>query len=331
MRALPGSRYLLAATLVVASGLPAGSAAARRQSLIAFDRALDGSGRIHVVGLDGRGDRIVTPKPGFEAPRWSPDGLTLVFESGRGPADSELYSYRMSTGTIRRLTHHPGLDAYPAWSPDGSRIAWTANRGGGFAIWVMRRGGTGARRLTSGPADAHPAWSPDGRAIAFVSAASRSLELVRSDGQGRRRIGGGRAFDSSSAPAWSPDGRRLAVAGVDGALYTVATDGHALRRLTPDRPGMVAWRPSWSPRGGQIAFINLADSALDVVDAGTARVHLIARQTDALSTPAWSPDGRFLVFADGSGHLETISSDGRARRILTHGISADANPAWRPS
>ena len=325
-----GSRYLLAATLSLACSLPASSSAGRPASLIAFDRALDGSGRIHVVAPDGRGDRIITPKPGFEAPAWSPDGLDLVYESGSGPADGDLYSYRMSTGTIRRLTRHPGLDAYPAWSPDGSRIAWTANRGGGFAIWVMRRAGTAVRRLTGGPADGHPAWSPDGRTIAFVRAATHSLELVRANGQRPRRIGGERAFDTSTAPAWSPDGNWLAITGIDGALYTVATHGHALRRLTPDRPGTIAWRPAWSPRGGKIAFINLADSALDVVDTVSAHIRVLAARSDALSTPAWSPDGRFLAFSDGSAHLEMISSDGRARRVLTHGISTDANPAWRP-
>ena len=93
---------------------------------------------------------------------------------------------------------------------------------------------------------------------------------------------------------------------------------------------MIAWRPAWSPGGGEIAFINLAGGALEVVEAATARVHVLARRTDALSTPAWSPDGRSLAFADAGGHLETISSDGRERRVLTRGISSDANPAWRP-
>jgi Tol biopolymer transport system component len=331
MRILRRSRWLVAASLWFACGLPASSVDARLPSLIAFDRALDGSGRIHVIASDGRGDRVVTRQPGSEAPTWSPDGLALAYQSGSGHADSELYSYTMSAGTTQRLTHHPGLDAYAAWSPDGSRIAWTAQRGGAFAIWVMRRDGTGARRLTDGPADEHPAWSPDGRTIAFVGAAARSLELVSADGQGRRRIGEGRAFDTSTAPAWSPDGGSLAIAGVDGALYAVAIDGRSRRRLTPHRPRTIAWRPSWSSHGGKIAFINLAESSLEVVESGTAHVHILASRTDALSTPAWSPDGNFLAFADGAGHIEAISSDGRVRRVLTHGISTDANPAWRPA
>ena len=45
MRGVSRSRTLLAASLLLASSLPAGSADARLRSLIAFDRALDGSGR----------------------------------------------------------------------------------------------------------------------------------------------------------------------------------------------------------------------------------------------------------------------------------------------
>jgi Tol biopolymer transport system component len=60
-------------------------------------------------------------------------------------------------------------------------------------------------------------------------------------------------------------------------------------------------------------------------------MRILARHTDALSTPAWSPDGSHIAFADARGHLETVTSDGRMRRVLTHGISADANPAWRPA
>ena len=153
---------------------------------------------------------------------------------------------------------------------------------------------------------------------------------MRADGTGLRTIGRGRTFDVSAAPAWSPDGRRLAIAGADGAVYLVAPDGGAIRRLAPGRPGTIATRPSWSPSGSQIAFINLAGNALEGVDTGPGRVKVLARQVDALSTPAWSPDGHFLVFADHSGHLETVSSDGRTRSVLTHGIASDANPSWRP-
>jgi len=83
MRTVRSSRCLLAASLFLASGLPASSADVGPPSLVAFDRALDGSGRIHVIAPDGGGDRIITSQPGFAAPTWSPGGRTLVYRSGR--------------------------------------------------------------------------------------------------------------------------------------------------------------------------------------------------------------------------------------------------------
>jgi Tol biopolymer transport system component len=60
----------------------------------------------------------------------------------------------------------------PAWSPDGRRLAFTNRYAPPYNVdvWVMRRDGTRAHRLTRHPDfDLHPEWSSDGRRIAFVS------------------------------------------------------------------------------------------------------------------------------------------------------------------
>ena len=150
MRATPGLRCLLAAALVLASGLTAKSAGPPR-GLIAFDRSLDGSGRIHLIQPDGRGDRTLTPQPGFEAPLWSPDGSTLVYESGAGPADSDLSSYALSTGSARRLTRHAGSTRSrpgrrTARRSPGRRIAAEGSPSGSCAATARTLAGSRAGR-----------------------------------------------------------------------------------------------------------------------------------------------------------------------------------------
>ena len=188
------------------AALPAGAGA---PGLIAFDRTVDGSGRVALARTSGGTDRVITPAPGNESPVWSPDGSRLLYISGAGFADSDLYVYSLGTGRSRRLTAHAGLDAFPAWSPDGRRIAWTASRGGRIAIWVMSSDGSHKRQLTHGSTAEDPSWSPDGRTIAFIAMPSGSLEIMRADGSGRRRLSTLRAAGGRGSAfvvaRWHPD------------------------------------------------------------------------------------------------------------------------------
>lgn len=304
-------------------------AVSSRANVIAFDRTLDGGGRIHLVGPRRGADRLVERRPGGAAAVWSPAGQKLAYELRIGPAETDLYVYTPATRTSRRLTHR-GIAGGPAWSPDGSRIAWTANRAGRLAIWVMSSDGSHKRLLTQGASDALPAWSPDGRRIAFVDVATGALEVMGAGGRASRRIAPKRAFAVTAPPAWSPDGRWIAIAGADGALYAVSAHGRLQRRLTPPRPRTIAWRPAWSPRGRTLAFVNLVGNSLELVGAGGGSARSLARHTDGLSAPSWSPDGAAVAYADADRHIAVVASDGRGRRILTHGVSSDANPAWRP-
>ncbi len=93
----------------------------------------------------------------------------------------------------------------------------------------------------------------------------------------------------------SPDGRRI-VFDLLGDLYTLPITGGKAVRLTS---GM-AWdaMPRWSPDGNSIAFISDRDGGdnLWLVKADGSGARRITKEVDnALSSPAWSPDGQYLV------------------------------------
>lgn len=93
----------------------------------------------------------------------------------------------------------------------------------------------------------------------------------------------------------SPDGRRI-VFDLLGDLYTLPIGGGKAARLTS---GM-AWdaMPRWSPDGNSIAFISDRDGGdnLWLVKADGSGARRITKEVDnALSSPAWSPDGQYLV------------------------------------
>ncbi|KAB2858185.1 MAG: S9 family peptidase, partial [Anaerolineae bacterium] len=60
-------------------------------------------------------------------PRWSPDGKTLAFTSGRDEKP-QVYLMRIGEpgGEARALTNMPNGANSPAWSPDGTLIAFLA-------------------------------------------------------------------------------------------------------------------------------------------------------------------------------------------------------------
>ena len=93
----------------------------------------------------------------------------------------------------------------------------------------------------------------------------------------------------------SPDGRSV-VFDLLGDLYLIPMSGGKATRLTS---GM-AWdcMPRWSPDGRSIAFVSDRDGGDNLwlmnVDGSGAR--RITKETDfALSSPAWTPDGQYLV------------------------------------
>jgi dipeptidyl aminopeptidase/acylaminoacyl peptidase len=127
------------------------------------------------------------------APAWSSDAdwssrgqIAYVRDRNADPACRrrfclDIFITRLG-GTPRRLTYRGGSS--PSWSPHGTKLAFGRSTGSGRAgIYLVRRDGSGLRRLTRG---AGPVWSPNGRWIAFGR--SGDLYVIRTDGQGLRRV-----------------------------------------------------------------------------------------------------------------------------------------------
>jgi dipeptidyl aminopeptidase/acylaminoacyl peptidase len=77
---------------------------------------------------DGSRDPIQITRSGKDSqPRWSPDGKTLAFTSGRDEKP-QIYLLRIAEpgGEPRPLTSMPNGANSPAWSPDGTQIAFLA-------------------------------------------------------------------------------------------------------------------------------------------------------------------------------------------------------------
>lgn len=170
--------------------------------------------------------------------------------------------------------------------------------------------------------------------VAFDTPGTSFIELVRSDGSGRRRLAACPAGVACRAaqPAFSPGGTTIAFAsGIEtsNAIGLVKVDGSQLRRL-PQLTGQDI-QPAWSPDRAQLVFSGPQDGGPSfdifttaVASPGARRLTLRPGTDDG--EPAWSTRGR-VAFRRGRD-LYAMLPDGRALNRLT--FRGGADPAWSP-
>lgn len=234
-------------------------------------------------------------------PTWSPDGTQLAFAM-RG----DLWAMDAAGGTARAITRGPGYYSEPAWSPDGRWIAFSRDLDGNLDVGIVPAAGGEPTVLASHPhVDAQPTWSADSSSLIFSSARDGSFDLWRvplgAPGDPARLVAGP---GHQIQPAVSPDGSRLAfVSPVRGRLGT----------------------------GG--LWVLPLDDAGDA-DTASERATLVHwEETSFRAEPAWTADGRDLVFVSdegGSNDIAAIPVAGGARLRLTDDDAQELDPVVSP-
>ena len=321
---------LLVLALTVIWVTPASSTAMHRGSVkngrILFQRYVGDIQQLFTIKPDGKGIRQVTSgSQTSEYGNWSPKGSRIVFDRSPAPTGNVLgVIYRMNADGSKVVPLTGDFSASgrfteaPAWSPDGRQIAFHLYTLAGpytDGIWVMNRDGSNLRQVTKGPGLA---------------------------GAGPTDC----ACDSD--PRFSPDGRRIAFDrepnAVQAAVFVVNVDGSGLRRLTPWR--IDAGDPKWSPDGSRLVYASYLDphpgkssNLYTIRPDGTRRSKLTHNRggNGNSAYPAWSPDGKLIVFARNRLALVSHSRNelyimpangGRAKRLTFLKRYDAAKPDW---
>jgi len=242
---------------------------------------------------------------------WTADGKYFLF-SGCEQYDCNLWAMRDVWSWFRRSHHTP----VPLTSgPDALNVATPAQTGSRIFAFSFRS----RRELEKFEArtmhastlslDTHAeeaSVSPDGEMVVYSDHPDGSLWRSRTDGSQRLRLTS--APLSGMAPQWSPKGEQILFTGVRPGqarqIYLVASDGGALRPVLPE--GWEGAQADWSPDGYRIAVVmrnrkTHPEYGLYTLEPTTA-VWKELPDSNGLSQPRWSPDGRYIACTDSSNH-----------------------------
>ena len=144
----------------------------------------------------------------FDAPRWAPDGRTIVATRQPPAGPAELVLVDVASGRVDVLAAGDDMRwATPTWRPDGRAIVAAAARGDGpYELYEIPVDDRIARRLVGHPGGAlWPDVSDDGESIVYVGYALDGFDLYlvpypTTAAQSAADVAGSRATESPPAP-----------------------------------------------------------------------------------------------------------------------------------
>ncbi|MFL6332001.1 MAG: hypothetical protein ACJ754_01500 [Pyrinomonadaceae bacterium] len=301
----------------------------------------------------------------FQAPDWSPDHRTMIFQrerDHRGDRDRDFRPWR-SPDPQFALLRVPDASSF---SPAGDRMVYMLTNFSGpirsGTLMVANADGSGRHMIYEGPLteDATgPAWSPRGDTILFglggffqrAQIKSAQVMSIHTDGTGLEALTQGDV--SNGMPSWSPDGEQVVYRAAQGTtrhLFILDVATKKSRRL--ETGSDFDTFPTWSPRGDWIAFTSKRDGDYEIYRLrpdGTGLQRLThSPGNDAHA--AYSPDGEWIAFSTARqgfkdeavqlllaatfqpyGEIAVMRTDGSDVRILTDNSTEEGAPSWVPS
>ena len=265
----------------------------------------------------GKRDIVYTVPYSIQAPNWTVDGKSLIFNDYKGLIYRfDLASKNVSPINTGSVTHNNNDHVI---SFDGKMLGLSSNvesLGGSIIYTVPISGGTPKQITPKGPSYLH-GWSPDGNFLVFCGERNNEFDVYKipSSGGPEQRLTETKGLDDG--PEYSPDGKFIYFNSVRSGsmqIWRMKPDGKDPEQVTND--GFNNWFAHISPDGKWIVFISfLKEEVLPGIHppykhvyirlmpytGGSVKViaYLYGGQ-GSINTPSWSPDSKKVAFISNS-------------------------------
>jgi tricorn protease len=309
-----------------------------------------GSYQSDIIIMDVAAKRFtqVTDFNGLDSwPMWGTDGFIYFVSDRDGAGLTNLWRVSENGAKAEKVSSFKTGDVrFPSISSDGRTIVFEHD----FMIWKLD---VPSKKVTpikldiaaetadnmtemqsfSGQADDYD-LAPSSRRIVF-SIHGEIFTAPVEEGD-IRQVTEGPARDRNVG--YSPDGKSLAyISDQSGReeLYVIAVDGAGAAQKLTDIDALKAGY-NWSPDSKEIAFTS-SDGKLRKISVATKEVAILDSSSFGnISTPVWSPDGKWLAYSkpDASRttdvYLLDASGQDKQPHKVTFDSNSDANPRFSP-
>lgn len=268
---------------------------------------------LQTIGIEEnfrRAMAVATGSERMEAPNWSKDGKTLIFNR-----DGKIWSIPseggtasvVNTGEATKCTGSHGL------SPDGRLLAISCSMPGKAEtrVYIVPATGGEPKVLTENPWSYFHGWSPDGKTIAFTRPDHKgggNIFAIPVEGGTEKALTAGSGI--SDDPDYSADGKWIYFNSDRGGsmqIWKMHPDGSDAAQVTSDE--FNNWTPHPSPDGESVLILSypkgvtghptntdIAFRILNVADGKIRTVVNVVGGAGSDNTPNWAPDGKHFAF-----------------------------------
>ncbi|EAR00149.1 TolB family protein [Maribacter sp. HTCC2170] len=250
------------------------------------------------------------PKEHIEAPNWTPDGKTLIYNS-----QGLLYKIYVEGGVpemiptdfANKINNDHGI------SPDGTQmvISDQTETGQSMIYSIPIEGGV-PKKITPLASSYWHGWSPDGKTLAYCAERNDNYDIytIPIKGGEETRLTSTEGLDDG--PDYSPDGKYIYFNSTRTGtmqIWRMKTDGSEQEQITTDKYN--DWFAHPSPDGKWLAYVTFntdvpagdhppnKDVMLRLMNIETREVTVLAKifgGQGTINVPSWSPDSGRIAF-----------------------------------